>query len=89
MIPARGPQTKLKEIPGLAILAGAILTFLVASWRARLSTGASREARVDNARFWLQSWRARLSTGASREAPVDIERFWLRSWRARLASLGK
>ena len=55
-------------------------TFLVAILTGtRFSTGASREAPVDNARFWLQSWRARLSTGASREAPVDNARFWLQS----------
>ena len=47
---------------------------LLQSWWARLSTGASREAPVDNECF--SPWRgAHLSTGASREAPVDNECF--------------
>ena len=52
------------------------------SWRARLLTGASCEALVDNARFWLQSWRARLSMDAPREVPVDNKRFSIQDFHA-------
>ena len=60
----------------IAVMIDMMLAMLAEqSWRARLSTGASREAPVENIRFWLQSWQARLSTGASREAPVENARF--------------
>ena len=36
-----------------------------------MSTGASREAPVDNLGTWAKAEKHALSTGASREAPVD------------------
>ena len=46
MIPARGPQTKFSYIFCRYLLKPHV--FYLASWWARLSTGASREAPVDN-----------------------------------------
>ena len=46
MIPARGPQTKFSYIFCWYLLKPHV--FYLASWWARLSTGASREAPVDN-----------------------------------------
>ena len=53
MIPARGPQTSVGRctlycIVLYCIVLYCIVLYCIVSWWARLSTGASREAPVDN-----------------------------------------